>query len=174
MFLEVIIIAILVGLITGGKMANLGRLDFKYFYMVIAAYVIQAGIDYWAPGNLFGGYPYLHLVSYFCLFFVLFQNRRLPGMYFILAGTLLNFIVIALNGGQMPVSPDILPPDLSQALATGHGGTHSLITGNTKMKFLADIFYIAYFNQKQMISIGDIIMDIGAFLLVILGMRKSG
>lgn len=174
MFIEVIIIAVLFSLITGGKLTNLGQLNFRCFYMVIAAYVIQSGIDYWATGQRFGGYPYLHMVSYFILFFVLFQNRRLPGMYFIIIGTLLNFIVISLNGGQMPVSPDILPENLSQELAAGHGGTHNLLTGDTRVKFLADIFHIRYFNQNQLISIGDIIIDIGAFLLVFMGMKRSG
>lgn len=173
MFIEVIIIAILVGLIMGGKIANLGRINFKYFYLIIAAYVIQAGVDYWANGHLFGGSPYLHLVSYLILFFVLWQNRQLPGMYLIIIGTLLNFIVIALNGGQMPVNPTMLPSELSQALAAGHGGTHGLITGNTRVKFLADIFHIAYFNRNQLISIGDTIMDVGVFLLVIIGMKKT-
>lgn len=174
MFIEVIVVAILVGLIIGGKITNLGKIDFKYFYLVIAAYLIQAGIDYWATGRLFGGSPYLHLVSYFILFFVLWQNRRLPGMYLIITGTLLNFIVIALNRGQMPVDPNVLPSNLIQALAEGHGGTHGLITGSTKMKFLADIFHITYFNRNQLISIGDIIMDVGVFLLVLMGMRRSG
>jgi hypothetical protein len=171
-FLEVITIAILFSLITGGKLTNLGRLNFRYVYLVIAAFIIQAGIDYWTAGNRMGDYPYLHLVSYFILFFVLFQNRRLPGIYLIATGTLLNFLVITFNGGQMPVSPDTLPPDLIQALATGHGGTHNLLNENTRMKYLADIFYIVYFNQKQLISIGDIIIDMGAFVLVFMGMRR--
>ncbi|MDT3699118.1 MAG: DUF5317 domain-containing protein [Thermincola sp.] len=172
MFLETIILAVLVGLITGGRLTNLGRLDFRYFYLVIAAYLIQAGIDHWGPVRSFGGYPYLHVISYFILFFVLWQNRRMPGMYLVSTGTLLNFIVIILNGGQMPVSPHTLPAELSQALAAGDGGTHNLITENTSLKFLADIFYVGYLNQNQLISIGDIVIDIGAFLLVFRGTRR--
>lgn len=173
MLMVVIIAAILISLVSGGRIANLGRLDFRYFYLVLAAYLIQAGIDYWAPGHWMGGYPYLHIVSYFVLFFVLWHNRRLPGMYLILLGTLLNFTVIALNGGQMPVSAHFLPPKLAQTLGAGHGGTHGLLSGNTKLKFLADTIYIAYLNHKELISFGDIAIDAGAFVLVIAGTRKN-
>lgn len=172
MFMWVIAAAILIGLISGGRIANLGQLNFRYFYWVLAAYLIQAGIDYWAPGHPFWGYPYLHIVSYLILFFVLWQNRRLPGMYLILLGTLLNFTAIALNGGQMPVSSHVLPAEIAQALAAGHGGTHSLLTGTTKLKFLTDTIYINYLNYKQLISLGDVVIDAGAFGLIFAGMRK--
>ncbi|MCL4441480.1 MAG: DUF5317 domain-containing protein [Firmicutes bacterium] len=173
MFIEVLVAAIIVGLLSRGKLANLGRLDFRYVYVIFAAFLIQVGIDFWAPRQGFWGYPYLHIVSYILLFFALIRNRRLPGVSLILAGTALNFVVVALNGGQMPVRADIIPTQLAAALAAGHGGTHGLLTGATRLGFLADRIYISFLNQNQLVSLGDIVIDLGVLILVILGMRKA-
>ena len=173
MFIEVLVIAIIIGLIQRGKFTNLGRLNFKYIYLVFAAYLIQVGIGFWAPRYAFGGYPYLHIGSYLLLLLVLRKNRHLPGMNYILGGTVMNFAVIAVNGGYMPVRADVIPKSMAAALATGHGGTHALMTASTKLGFLADIFYISLPYQKQLISMGDIIINVGLVILVILGMKKG-
>ncbi|MHB9094992.1 MAG: DUF5317 domain-containing protein [Eubacteriales bacterium] len=173
MLIEALIGAIIVGLLSGGKFFNLGRLDFKYAYTIFAAFLIQVGIDFWAPSHVFWGYPYLHFASYILLFLALIQNRKLPGVYLILAGTALNFAVIALNGGQMPVRADVIPREMAAALAAGHGGTHGLLTGTTRLGFLADRIYISFLNQNQLVSLGDIVIDLGVLILVILGMRKT-
>ena len=173
MFIEVIAAALLIGLISGGKFSNLGRLSFRYVYAIFGAYLLQVGIDFLSPRYGFWGYPYLHILSYLILFFALVGNRKFPGMYLILAGTLLNFVVIAINGGLMPVRADIIPPEAAAMLATGHGGGHGLLTGATRWGFLADVFFISLLNQKQLISIGDMVIDIGVLVLIILGMRNS-
>lgn len=173
MLIEFLILAIIIGLVAGGSLGNLGRMEFKYIYVVFLAYLIQAGIDFFAARYGFWGYPYLHIVSYFALFFVIFRNRHLPGMYLILAGTALNFIVVALNGGQMPVRAEVIPPQVAAVLASGQGGTHGLMTGSTRLGFLADWIYLSFLNQNQLISLGDLVIDLGVLLLVITGMRKT-
>ena len=73
----------------------------------------------------------------------------------------------------MPVRADVIPKDMATALATGHGGTHMLMTVATKLGFLADIFYISLPYQHQLISMGDIIINVGLLILVIMGMKKE-
>ncbi len=170
MFLEVIALAVIIGLVLRGRFMNLGRLNIKYIYVILFAYLLQAAIDFWAPRHAFWGYPYIHVFSYFLLFFALVRNRSIPGMYFILAGTIMNFLVIVLNGG-MPVKGDVLPRQLAAAFATGHGGTHVLLTAGTRLSFLADIIYVVLPYQHQLLSIGDVIINVGVLVLVIKGMR---
>ncbi len=173
MFFEFIIIAIVLGKILGGKFTNLGSLNVRYVYIIILAYLIQVGIDFWAPRHEFWGYPYLHIFSYILLFFALVKNIKLPGINYILGGTVMNFVVIALNGGQMPVRADIIPERVATALASVRGGTHVLITEGTRLGFLADIFYVSLPYQKQLISIGDIIINVGILVLIIRGMKGA-
>ena len=171
MFFEIIIAAVIIGLIAGGRFSNLSSLNIKYVYAILIAYLIQAGIDFGAPRWEFGGYPFLHTLSYVILLFALAKNRHLPGMQLILAGTLLNFAVIAFNGGQMPVRTDVIPAQLTDVLASGKGGTHGLMTDDTYLAFLADIFYIRLPYQHQLISIGDILINAGVVALIIKGVK---
>jgi len=173
MFIESIIIAIIIGKILKGKFTNLGNLNIRYIYIIVLAYLIQIGIDIIAPGQGFWGYPYLHIFSYILLFFALVKNIRIPGMNYVLGGTVMNFVVIALNGGQMPVRADVIPEQMAAALASMRGGTHVLMTEGTRLGFLADIFYVSLPYQKQLISIGDIIINVGILVLIIRGMKGA-
>ncbi|PKM82348.1 MAG: hypothetical protein CVU89_04930 [Firmicutes bacterium HGW-Firmicutes-14] len=173
MFFEVLVAAAIIGLIAGGKFSSLGRMNIKYIYLIVLAYLIQAGIDIGAARYDFWGYPYLHIISYIVLIFAMYKNLYLPGMNYILGGTVMNFAVIALNGGRMPVRADVIPAKMAETLAAGHGGTHGLMTEGTRLAFLADIFHITLPYQEQLISLGDIIINIGVLILIILGMKRS-
>lgn len=66
----------------------------------------------------------------------------------------------------MPVEPSFLPEASREALLAGQG-THGLMTSSTNLSFLADWFYLDMLGlQKQVFSVGDIVLDIGCFLLV--------
>jgi len=172
MFIETLIFALIIGLVMKGKITNLGRLNFRYVYIIFLAYLIQVGIDFAALRYTFRGYPYLHIISYLLLFFALYKNRLIPGIRYILGGTAMNFAVIAANGGRMPVRADVIPDKLAEILATAQGGTHVLMNESTRLAFLADIFYISLPYQHMLISMGDIIIDLGILVLVVRGMRR--
>jgi hypothetical protein len=66
----------------------------------------------------------------------------------------------------MPVDPIYLPEASRQALLEGQG-THSLLTSTTHLGFLADRIYISIAGYyKQLLSLGDIFIDAGSFLLI--------
>lgn len=167
MFLEIVAIAVIIGLIRGGSLSNLKKLDFKFVYLIFIAYLIQLGIDYWGTRHPWGGYPYLHIFSYFFLFYALYVNRRLPGLKLFMAGTILNFLPIVFNGGVMPVRSDVLPERVYAAFAAGLGGTHGLITEATRLKFLADTLYFPLPYQNQLLSVGDLVIDAGILAAIV-------
>jgi len=86
-------------------------------------------------------------------------------MIWITLGIFLNTVVIGLNGGVMPVDPLFLPEESRRALLGGQG-THGLMTPMTHLSFLGDRFYLNILGFKQVFSVGDILIDIGIFLLV--------
>lgn len=175
MLIESVILAIVISLISGGKLSRLGELGLRGFWLVPLAFLIQSGV-YWAAVRGIGLgpswiSPVLDTGSYFLLIIFTFRNRSLPGMRFISLGILLNTLVIGLNGGVMPVDPSFLPEASRKALLEGQG-THGLMTMTTNLSFLADQFYMDFPGlQKQVFSVGDVLLDIGIFFLIFRTMK---
>jgi hypothetical protein len=102
-------------------------------------------------------------------------NRKKPGMWLMGAGLFLNFIVIALNHGFMPLSPEtaqkLIQPGVSVTLTIGErvgfGKDILLPIEETKLWFLSDIFLLPqWLNYRVAFSIGDILIGVGAFLFL--------
>jgi len=80
-------------------------------------------------------------------------------------GNLCNALVIAFNQGKMPVKV----PAIVDNPVFDRG--HMLLTSSTKLEYLADIIFIRIPSFRiYMLSIGDIFLMIGVFLLIQRGM----
>ena len=171
MLIETVLLALFVSLISRGKISRLGELVLRGFWLVPLALLIQSGV-YWAAVQGIGlgpswVSPVLDTGSYFLLLIFTYRNRALPGMRWISLGILLNTLVIGLNGGVMPVDPHFLPQASRDALLEGQG-THGLMTSSTHLSFLADQFYMDIMGmRRQVFSVGDVLIDIGIFILVV-------
>lgn len=77
---------------------------------------------------------------------------------------------MALNGGRMPVSLEaatILDPAYASAIQNGLYGKHAVLTDSTLLGFLGDVIPITDpYPKDQVISIGDIVMNIGIFIFI--------
>lgn len=171
MLIESLVLALLIGLLAGGKLKGLMGIKLKGVTLLILAVLLQAiafqAVQHHLLKEPNGVIPVLHTVSYLFLMGFAWLNRTLPGIYIFTAGVALNALVIGLNGGLMPVDPAILPEASRQALFKGTG-THGLLTGNTHFNFLADRFYAEIPGlTKQLFSIGDVFIDIGIGYLII-------
>lgn len=170
MLIETVFLAIVISLIEGGRIRCLGWLDLRVLWLVPLAWLIQIAV-YWAAVKGIGlgpGWvsPVLDTASYFLLLIFALCNWYLPGIRILALGIFLNTLVIGLNGGVMPVDPLYLPEASRLAMQKGQG-THGLMTTATHLSFLADRIFIsiAGFN-KQLISIGDVFINFGSFLIV--------
>jgi len=97
-------------------------------------------------------------------------NRNQPGFWALGTGLVLNLSVIALNGGLMPVSPEVvveLLPDLpTDAWQVGDrvGWNVVLPVTNTRLWWLSDHLLLpAWFPYRKALSIGDLLIAAGAF-----------
>lgn len=86
-------------------------------------------------------------------------------------GILLNFLVIAANGGTMPVSSVGLRPELKEILLQGEA-LHALTTAESKLLFLADVIPL-YFPAGSKMSVGDIFLSAGLFYFLQQGMMRG-
>lgn len=171
MSIAVILLALglLAGLARGGKLANIGKLHFHYPVLVFVGLGIQIGAEVLAatsvPEMRDDGRGLIILVSSFALLltFVLL-NIRMPGMPVIALGLGLNLLVISLNSG-MPVSLDAARTlGISFANYLDSAIKHVRLDSGTLLPLLGDIIPIPIINN--IISIGDVVLGIGVFLLV--------
>lgn len=160
MFFESMVLGVLLGWIRGGRIKHLLPKTPDYAPLVILAFFLQLALNFdgqrW--GFLTAGLLYIHLGSYILLFVFLALNYKLPGMLVISLGVFLNFLVIALNGGSMPVSTAELRPDLLAKLLEGRDLLHSPVVSTTRLVYLSDIISVPGGGK---ISLGDIYMNIG-------------
>ena len=111
--------------------------------------------------------PYLEMSVIFSFFFAMIAYRlftpAIIGSASIAAGTLLNKLAIAQNGGKMPVLPSLsyLTGYITPAMVSAVDGLHTLAGPNTKLMFLTD--YIDY--GYSILSLGDVLIHLYACIM---------
>jgi hypothetical protein len=106
----------------------------------------------------------LVILQYGLLAVFLIYNRKKPGMIGLLTGSLLNGLVIALNGGCMPIGQAIQRFGETAVNRISSDPGYFLAKGSEPLLFLGDVIPFWTFAW-YMISIGDIINAISFFFL---------
>jgi hypothetical protein len=172
MFYDGILIAIVIGLFRRGNFNGFADLRLRnglifplLLIIQILIFIFQSKFTWVASIS-----EYFFLGVYVVGLYFLWVNRNQPGFNYILIGVFLNFLVMAVNGGRMPVSLEaasVLDPFYSDILKDGIYGKHQLLTSATHLGFLGDIIPLSNpYPREHVISIGDVIMSIGAFIFV--------
>lgn len=88
----------------------------------------------------------------------------LAGSACVLLGSGMNRLVIAQNGGKMPVFPTLsrLTGYFNESAMLQYDALHTLGNAETKFKFLADYIDLGY----SILSLGDILIRVFIFLIV--------
>jgi hypothetical protein len=174
-----ILLGLLVGLALGGSPSRLAALRLRHAWLVLPPLLLQLVI--FSPQGsvlldpLIGP---LHLLSNALLVPLLYLNRRHVGLLIVGAGLLLNSVVIAANGGYMPVSPDALrAAGMERRIAVleqqGDSLKATLMTESTPFAFLGDIIPVPPPIQR-VFSVGDVVMAVGVVVFVAQGMASGG
>jgi hypothetical protein len=172
MVFDGILISFIVGLLRKGNLRAFSQLNLKWGWIFPLLLVVQLAVftfqnDSEFLGQLSGS---IYIAVYIIGLIFLFLNRRNPGFILIFIGVFLNFIVMVLNGGRMPVSVEaaaVLDPGYIQALKESLYAKHAMLTSTTHLGFLGDVIPISDpYPRTQIISIGDIIMNIGIFFFI--------
>jgi hypothetical protein len=181
------LLSILVGFLRGGRLGALTSLPVRWGALAVGAFALQTFFIYQKPtlkvAGEWGWQEGAFLSSYVLLLLTAWANRRLPGMLLIGLGLLLNFAVMAVNGGWMPITPEALSKvglaHLAPTLASGMRVYSSkdviLPRGETRLWFLSDIFVLAKpFPVPAVFCVGDIACALGALVLLQNGMLRQG
>jgi uncharacterized protein DUF5317 len=142
----------ILGLAFGGNWRNLRRFDLKLSPVLLAGIIARAAAPFLGGLGVTASLAGLVLVA-----LVAIVNRVLPGAWLIGLGSLLNAVVIFVNGG-MPVDPGAIAASGKPASA---GGLYVLLGPDTRLPFLADVLLVPVVNNIY--SVGDVVVAVGGF-----------
>jgi hypothetical protein len=178
----ILLVAVILGLAAGLVRASRGKrpyqpYDLKYPWLVLIGFAPQFLAFSFRPTEiLLSHWASVALVSSQILLLAFaVVNLRKPPFWALGLGLLSNFIVIILNGGMMPIQPEVvqkLIPGPSTGLWTV--GERLLMTKDmvlplavTRLWFLDDRFLLpAWIHYPTAFSAGDVLIAIGAFWLL--------
>ena len=167
------IAGVVIGLLFGGRFGHCAKYPLKGLVLPIAAYVLKTGAAYlFAPQN---GAALISIVQYVLIFGFILMNVNHSGWpLLVFSGSFLNFLVILLNGGCMPVSEALLVTGSARALQLAEGEiyAYTAIKPQTTFAFLGDVIRIGPRGVPfGFASIGDILLGAGIALLCFQMMR---
>lgn len=156
-------VAMTVAVLRGGRLTNLADIRLRLWWLLPLGFAMQGATGLlperdWAEALGVA----LILGSYIPLLAMIALNRDRPGMWLSGIGILLNFTVIAFNGG-MPVMTEAAlvasgftsAPDLTDTVK------HTVLDQSTHLAFLADVIPVRLANQGTVLSIGDVFLAVG-------------
>lgn len=163
--LVVLIVAILVGVARGGKLANVSEIYARGWALLFLAFGMQVVANILPIGEI-GLAVALILTSYVVLLVAVWLNRMLPGALLAGIGIAMNFVVIAANRG-MPVSTEAI------RLAGGSADTpldakHVLLDADSALPFLSDLIPL----PGTVISLGDVLLGVGIGVFIEYQLRQ--
>ncbi len=172
--LFILAVALLFSLLLGGRLRSLGQIDLKCGGLVLLAMGIQILVfsPRWQAAVDGGIWSHLlYILSLLLLALVVWFNRRVPGFVLLGLGLLSNTLVIAANGGRMPVSLQALRlagiAESRGEFETLRVTNSALMEGQTALWFLGDIFAIPEaVPLSNVFSVGDVCIALGSVWFV--------
>ncbi len=160
----VLFIALAMAVLRGGRLTNLGDIELRAWWLLVIAFGLQIGTTFLPDTDWSAGLGVaMVLVSFIFLMVLVLLNRNRTGMWLTGLGVLMNFTVIALNGG-MPVLAEaaevasgftISVPDLSGSFK------HTILDETSRLTMLADVIPLRLGTLGQVISLGDVFLAVG-------------
>ena len=179
---ELIVIALIVGWLSGGKFLRLADIHIKhvwllavtlFLYFAAWGFRLKLGTAHfeWLYGAMF-------IASRLALLGLVVANIRVPGAKLILIGMVLNLIAITSNHCTMPARAEAIGDVYGSAyLAYFKTAPHiqsALLDASSKAKFLCDNIAMRkpYALVPEVVSVGDVTMSVG-ILLAIVGIMRT-
>lgn len=151
-----------VAVLRGGRLLNLGDIELRGWWLLIVALGLQFGTR-WLPDTAQTAGLVMVLSSFALLMFLVILNRTKDGMLLAGIGVLMNFIVIAANGG-MPVLAGAA--EVASGFTVSHPDVadsykHVPLDQSSRLTFLADVIPLRVAGIAEVISLGDIFLALG-------------
>ena len=175
----ILLLAVFAGMAAGLWRARQGGKPYqpaslRYTWLLAVSMLSQGLVFYFPPARdvIPDGLAAVCLIgSQLGLLIFVWLNRQQPGLWVLGAGLAMNLLVIASNGGFMPISPEVASRLVSEIPETGlrFGWSKDIVLENinTRLWQMSDWLLLpAWFPGQVAFSPGDILIAIGAFSLL--------
>lgn len=174
MLMEAVIASLLIGKARGGKFLKLSNNPINQWGFFILGILFQLLIVFFKANEFTFIDAFaapMFLLSYVFILWGLVFNLKSWPMIIILIGVLLNFTVILLNGGAMPIALGELEVsklvDSAQLVYSGQAVTYVAQGADTTLEVLGkNIAIKPPYPFPRVISIGDIVVSLGLMLYI--------
>jgi hypothetical protein len=169
LILGVVALAIVAGYLSGGSLREFPTVHTRWWWLALVGIAMQLVTGDGPLGT------WLLLGSFVVLLVYVSANLRAPGYALILLGLLLNFAVIAANGG-MPVTREALvasgqADSLPELESSTDRQRHFLAGDGTRLLDLGDMFALGS-PVNQVVSMGDVFVHQGIAWFIVMAMRR--
>lgn len=180
MFVEAVIIGLLIGLLRGGRMANLAKVHLKGGVILFALLILQLSMVFW--GRFEWIIPYRTHIAFglsLLIFLVASISLSKSTAYLLPLGALLNLLAMSFNAFKMPV---LLPSSgspyyqtLKSAITSGEIFNYMLFQdAHPWLRFLGKVIPLPeWYYGLGVLSIGDVLIAIGLILFIQFEMNNT-
>jgi hypothetical protein len=165
-------IGLLAGFATRGRIDNLAQLHFRWPWLVVTVLAVRAAAVL-TPLRGVEGVQYVYAAGLAALVaWALWHVNRVAGIWLVAAGSALNLVVIAANGGRMPVAPELA----GSLVQRGHIGQYVVMATGTHLNWLADwisLRGLTGWGPLEAYSPGDLLVALGIAAITAQAMRSS-
>jgi uncharacterized protein DUF5317 len=134
LLLVALVVGLVAGIATGGKLANVANLSFRWPWLVVAALIVREATVL-TPLSRIDGVQYLYAAALAVLIaWTALHISRLRGVWIVALGAALNLIVVMANGARMPVAPELA----GRLVERGHSGQYVVMGSGTNLGWLGD------------------------------------
>ena len=160
------------GLVVGGRVGGLSRLEIRWWKLAVAGFLVQVVLFAPAMANRVGQLgPTVYVASTALVLVAPARNWRGPGLALVIAGAVCNLLAIVANGGYMPTTAAALR-SLGRAPADAY--SNSAVTAHVELAWLTDVLVMpAWMPFASAFSIGDLLIAILIAIVIAVAMRRT-
>lgn len=174
-----LVVAVLLGLVTGGSFARLSHVRVRGATAVLLVYVLQAFTRNYAPQLGFvrpDSVVWIWSLLTLTLVALTARNARLIGMPIVTLGLVLNLAVVVLNAG-MPVGrwQEVAGrPPAAVVTTPENSAFYRAPDAQTRLLFLGDVIPLrGPSGSRFLLSVGDLLLFLGVSVIVLAGMHRA-
>ncbi len=177
--LAILSVALVSSLLTGGRLRYVRNWQLNGLWMALGAFAVQMALfTRWGTGFVGEALvPVVYVVTMSALVVFLVVNRRVLGVPILLAGLMLNLLVISANAGRMPASVTALAAagrveEADLLRLQGAAANCVLMSDSTRLNMLGDNIVIRLGGPVgSAYSVGDLVALAGE-AVVVFGMLR--
>jgi hypothetical protein len=150
----------------GGEIGRVATLRFRRTVLLYGAFAGQ--LVAFGPVRVLGEQQIekMQIATYGLLVLFCVANRHVAGTWLVGCGVVANALVIVANGGVMPVDPDAIAASGWTVRAYESAYPNVVAHGGAPLWFLGDVFAMPRFHGSAVLSVGDLGIIAGAWLVL--------